>query len=194
MPAAVIDSIIEHVDSVEEPDFDLWHIGERLAGEGRLDALQALSANGDELERGLRQWRAGLGEFEAARLLLVEMTPALREGRRREWDDAEWLEGSTSPDLLPLLFDALAAALEVETDDPFGPARALQRAIYRIGGDEAVRSYDELIASSDESRFKFLRLHRDELVQAELRRAGQARVAEVAEALELPVLEPMEGP
>jgi hypothetical protein len=46
-----------------------------------------------------------------------------------------------------------------------------------------------VIASSDDSRFKFLRLQRDEIVQAELRLAGQKRAAGIASRLEVVALE-----
>jgi hypothetical protein len=49
--------------------------------------------------------------------------------------------------------------------------------------------YYPLIESSDESRFKFLRLQRDEIVQAELRAAGQLKAGEVARRLEVPTLD-----
>jgi hypothetical protein len=53
-----------------------------------------------------------------------------------------------------------------------------------------VRLYDELIASSDDSRFKFLRIQRDEIVQSELRKAGQHEAVIVAERLDVPVFRP----
>jgi hypothetical protein len=49
--------------------------------------------------------------------------------------------------------------------------------------------YDTLIASSDDSRFKFLRPQRDEIVQTALRAAGQLKAGEVAERLNVPVLD-----
>jgi hypothetical protein len=117
------------------------------------------------------------------------MIEGLKSQRNRDWDDPGWLEGVTDSELLPDLFDALLLDLEHERDDPFGPGRSLHRAILRIGGEEAVRRYDELIASSDEPRFKFLRLWRDEVVQSELRAVGQSRAGEVAAALSVPNLD-----
>ena len=114
----------------------------------------------------------------------------LKEGTTLHRDDAGWLEGVAHADLLPPLFEALRAAVATEADSPLGVSTAITRAIYRIGGEEAVRMYDALIASSDDSRFKFLRLQRDEVVQAELRLAGQLKAREVAERLNLPSLEP----
>jgi hypothetical protein len=189
-PDELVDAIVAHMSepTVPEPDYELWSIGERFVREDRLDALQALSAKSEELERRLRPWRARLGNSGAAETLLVEMTAALAAGRRFDRDEETWLEGVSEPKLLALLFEALGAALSTEGDSPFGVSSALGRAIYRIGGDDAVLGYDELIASSDDSRFKFLRLQRDEIVQAELRVAGQRRSAEVAGAIGAPVL------
>lgn len=191
VPAEVVDAIVTHMSepTVPEPDYELWAIGERFVKEGRLDALQALSTKNEELERRLRPWRARLGDPGAAETLLIEMIAAISAGQRFDRDEENWLEGVSEPKLLGLLFEALGAALATEGDSPFGVSAALGRAIYRIGGDEAVLRYDELIASSDDSRFKFLRLQRDEIVQAELRVAGQRRSAEVAAAIGSPVLE-----
>ncbi len=185
--AALLTSASE--PTVAEPDFELWTIGERFVTERRLDGLQALSAKSAELERRLRPWRARLGETEAARLLLDELNAALKEGQRFDHDEPHWLDGVGDSVLLPQLFAALEVAIKTEGESPFGVSRPIGRAIYRIGGDDAVRTYDELIASSDDSRFKFLRLQRDEIVQAELRAAGQLKAGEVAERLRLPVLE-----
>ena len=49
--------------------------------------------------------------------------------------------------------------------------------------------YDDLIAGSDDSRFKFLRLQRDEIVQVQLRVAGQRHVSEVAKRPNIPALD-----
>jgi hypothetical protein len=191
-PHEVIDAIVKHLaePSTPEPDFELWQVGDRFVQEHHLAALQALSAKNNELDRRLRPWRARLGETEAARHLLKELTAALEEGKRFDRDEAEWLDGVADGGLLPQLFNALRIAIATEADAPFGVSSAIGRAIYRIGGDEAVRLYDNLIASSDDSRFKFLRLQRDEIVQAELRPARQQKSREVAERLNVPVLDP----
>ena len=85
------------------------------------------------------------------------------------------------------LFGALKLAALIDEDVPRPFVSALVRAIHRIGGEEAVQLYDELITSSDDSRFKFLRIQRNEIVQTELRKAGQAAAASVAEHLGVPV-------
>jgi hypothetical protein len=192
VPDEVVAALIEHVNEVtpKEAEIELWTLGDRFAREDRLEALQTLSGKSSELEEGLRPWRARLGEIEAARLLLETLTMNLREGKHVDRDDAEWLDGVREEGLLALLFEALALALRTEDDSPFGVSGAVARAIYRIGGDESVRMYDDLIASSDESRFKFLRLQRDEIVQAELRATGQRSAAEVVSRLQLVPLDP----
>ncbi len=192
VPDEVVETLLAHVSELtpKEAEFELWTLGNRFVREGRLDALQALSERGSRFDDGLRQWRARLGEQEAARLLIDELIANLREGKRFDRDDAEWLDGVHDEGLLASLFAALALAIRLEDDSPFGVSGAIGRAIYRIGGDDAVRTYDGLIASSDDSRFKFLRLQRDEIVQAELRRAGQAAAVEVGAQLGLARLDP----
>ncbi|HEX6679300.1 MAG TPA: hypothetical protein VF063_01515 [Gaiellaceae bacterium] len=192
VPDAVVDALMVNVSNMtpRQAQIDLWTVGDRFAREGRLDALRILSKKGSAFEQGLRPWRARLGDSEAARLLLEELIATLRDGKQVDRDEAEWLEGVTDEALLGALFEALALALPLENGSPFGAAGSIGRAIYRIGGDEAVQRYDELIESSDESRFKFLRLQRDEIVQKELRVVGQRDAAEVASRLKLTKLDP----
>lgn len=211
VPPAVVDALIEQAsDSTAEHNFDLRAIGSGLVRAGRLDAIQALSAKNETFERVLQSYRAQLGEIEPAHVLLGELTEALEAGRfgeiRREpvlrperpaqgvtiraafsADDPEWLEGVRCAELLPDLFAALKLAALIDEDVPRPLVSALVRAIHRIGGEEAVQLYDDLIASSDDSRFKFLRIQRNEIVQAELRKAGQAAAGAVAERVGVPV-------
>jgi hypothetical protein len=191
LPDELVGSLVHHLDTLTEgePDFEMWHIGERLAEEGRLDALLKLSEKSQEIERRLLPWRAKAGDPEAARRLLEEMIDGLRERKRIDRGEAEWLEGVNAPELLPLLFAGLEAEVDLAHDDPFSVRGGLQRAIHRIGGEEAVRLYDELIDKSEDSRFKFLRIPRDDLVQSELRRAGQEVAPLVAGQLGLPFLQ-----
>ena len=210
-PPAVVDAVVERTnDSREEHNFDLRAIGDGLVRARRLDALQALSAKNETFERVLKTYRAQLGEVESARVLLAELTDGLEAGRfgeiRREpgayperppqgvriraafsSDDPEWLEGVGSEELLPELFGALKLAALIDEDVPRPFVSALVRAIHRIGGEEAVRLYDKLITTSDDSRLKFLRIQRNEIVQADLRKAGQAAAASVADQLGVPV-------
>lgn len=195
VPDDVVEALLAHVSEMtsKEAEIELWTVGDRFVRESRLDALQKLSETGTEFDAALRPWRSRLGEAEAARVLLEELVARMREGVRLDRDDAEWLEGVNDGALLTALFEGLALAIRSEDDSPFGVSGALGRAIYRIGGDEAVRMYDELIGSSDDSRFKFLRMQRDEIVQAELRRAGQATAVEVHKRLGLGWLDPERG-
>lgn len=192
IPEDVVNAIVAHVSepTLDEPDFELWQIGDRFAREERLDELQALSEKNEQLEARLRPWRAQLGDAEAARILLEDLETALSEGKRFDRDDANWLDGVSDAALLPQLFRSLSVALLSEDDSPFGISSSIGRAIHRIGGDDAVRMYDELIASSDESRFKFLRMQRDEIVQAELRKYGQEHAVDVAIHLNVPIIDP----
>jgi hypothetical protein len=194
LPDAVVAAIAEHLRVTTEPeerDFELWHIGQRLAGEGQLNALQELSRRDKSIARRLLPWRAAAGETEAAQTLLETMIETLRNGTRVDRTEAEWLEGVRARELLPLLFAALEADLKVERDDPFGLHPDLQRAIHQIGSEDAIRMYDDLIEASDDSRFKFLRIPRDALVQSELRAAGQERAPAIADELGVARLAPL---
>jgi hypothetical protein len=195
VPDEVVEALLTQVSEMtpKEAEIELWTIGDRFMREARLDAMQALSRKSNEFDVALRPWRSRLGETEAARILLDGLIANLSAGKRFDRDEAEWLEGVNDKELLKPLFDALALAIRSEDDSPFGVSGALGRAIYRVGGDEAVRMYDELIDNSDESRFKFLRLQRDEIVQAELRRTGQASAVDVTARLELATLDSDDG-
>jgi hypothetical protein len=195
LPDTVVTAVAEHLRVTTEPeerDFELWHIGQRFAAEGHLDALQELSSRDESIARRLLPWRAAAGETDAAHTLLESMIDTtLQSGRNVDRTDAEWLEGVRAPELLPLLFAALEAELKVKRDDPFGVRGDLERTIHQIGGEDAIRMYDDLIEGSDDSRFKFLRIPRDALVQSELRAAGQERAAAVADELGVPTLAPL---
>ncbi len=169
-------------------DFDLAYIGTRLAEAEELGALQALSQNHAEISQALLPARAQLGDADAAETLLLQTAVALEGGVRVDRDENLWLGGVRDGRLLPLLFRALEAELRTERDDPFGIRNNLIGAINRIGGEDAVRRYDELIERSTESPFKFLRIARDELVQNELQAAGQLEAEQVATRIGVPLL------
>jgi hypothetical protein len=210
VPAAVVDAVVELAnESTAEHHFDLRAIGAGLVRAERLDALRKLSEKNELFERILRTYRAQLGELESGRVLLAQLTNDLDAGRygeiRREpgperprqtlatnpaysADDPEWLEGVRSDELLPDLFGALELAALIDEDVPRPLVSALFRAIHRIGGEEAVCLYDELIDSTDDSRLKFLRIQRNEIVQTELRKSGQAAARSVAERVGANVL------
>jgi hypothetical protein len=213
VPPAVVEALVEHAsESTAEHHFDLRAIGSGFVQAGRLDALQTLSAKNETFERALRTCRAQLGEVESAHVLLKELTEALEAGRFGEIriepgprpgrthqgpiiraayadDDPEWLEGVRSAELLPDLFGALQLAALIDEDIPRPLVSALIHAIHRIGGEEAVQLYDELIIASNDSRFTFLRIQRNEVVQAELRMAGQRAATSVAERVGVPILQ-----
>jgi hypothetical protein len=65
---------------------------------------------------------------------------------------------------------------------------SLLSAIRRIGGAEAVAGYDELMGSSNESAFRFMRASRGEVVQDVLNQSGQTLAPVVAASLGMPFI------
>jgi hypothetical protein len=211
-PPEVVDAAVRHVTvSTEEHDFDLRRLAAGFVTAGRLDALQTISVKSEAFEAILRTYRAELGEVGSARILIEQLVAGIEAGKFGELrtepglrprrtttgvgaraayseHDTEWLHGVSSPDLLPDLFRALRVAALLDEDIPTIGHR-LVRAISRIGGEDAVDRYDDLIEASEDSRYKFLRSQRDEIAQQELRKAGQELAPSVASELGVPVLD-----
>lgn len=200
LPDVVVDAILEHVTEPSDAELDFWLYGiaDRFVREDRLPELVALSAKNDDFELRLRPYRARLGDVQAASELLDQLVEDLQKEKRVDSDDVGWLEGISDADrlssagqseLLPKLFAALLKAVLQDDQSPFGPFGEITRAIHYVGGKDAVRRYDELIESSEDSRVKFLRIQRDRLVQEILRSVGQEQAAKVASRLGIPVLD-----
>jgi hypothetical protein len=131
---------------------------------------------------------------DAAAPLLDRLAASLAAGHSADHLDLEWLGGVRDPSLLPRLFASLRAALATGQDGPLGALPSLISTIRRIGGEEAVAGYDELIASSEEPGFRFMRASREEVAQDELKKAGERAAADAAASLGLPFLGEREKP
>jgi hypothetical protein len=188
VPEAVVGAIVEKMRTVQRDDdlMFLPYIGRRLVESGQIDALRALIAVDERFATALQPTLAAAGDTEATRGLLERLQNDLAAGRSTHHLELEWLAGAHDPQLLAPLFACLSAALSRPAEDPFGALPSLSSAIRRIGGVEAVRRYDDLIASSEESRFKFMASVRDDVAQDALRRAGQTSASSAAGALGLP--------
>lgn len=195
LPDVLVSALTERLRRYEPERgfFALSYIGRRLAESHRLDALRTLAGRDATLADALRKSLARAGDQEAAHALLAETLASLETGHRIDSLDVEWLRGVNDTAFLPFLFDCLATAFRHGLDRPVDVAGPLICTIRRIGGDEAVRCYDEIIEGTEETNFKFLRRARDEVVQDELRKAGRSAAERSAYMLGLPILERNNG-
>jgi hypothetical protein len=190
LPEVLIAALEEGLRQAESDAgfFHLAYIGRRLADAGALETLRGLEAVSEDFADSLRKPLATAGDRQAARALLAELLGRLQEGERVDRHEAEWLRGVADPELLDPLFECLVAAYEPPTYDPFDVSGSLIAAIRRIGGDEAIRRYDDLLEAADKPRLMFLRRAREEIVQDELRKVGQVQAPRTAESLGFPYL------
>ena len=153
LPEAVVGAIVGKMRTVQRDDDVLFlpYIGQRLVESGQVDALHALIAADERFATALQPTLAAAGDTDATRGLLERLQDDLAAGRSTHHLELEWLNGAHDGQLLEPLFACLSAALSRPADDPFGAVPSLISAIRRIGGVEAVRRYDDLIASSEES-------------------------------------------
>ena len=191
-PARLTDAfagaLCERLTEVREADhFELTRIGERLRDENRLEALRLLSAKNETFADLLRPHLASLGDPDALRHLLGTLKQSLADRKRVDRHDLMWLGGAAQEQFLDELFECLVLARSLE-DDPFGASGMLESAIAQTGGPAAIQKYDEVIAAKPFYGAQFLRLQRDRLAQAELRKAGDEHAQELVTALGLPLL------
>lgn len=190
LPNELIAAMVERMRTLDRDDDILFlrHIGRRLAEAGQTDALRELIGVDERFAAELMPALAATGDVTAIRALLETLAADLDAGGSADHLELEWLNGARDPGLLEPLFNCLRAALGTAGDGPLGAVPSLISTIRRVGGVEAVRRYDELIASSDKSSFKFMRRSRDEVAEDVLEAAGQRDAPAAAAALALPYL------
>ena len=190
LPDVLVEAITERLREGGRHQYELRSIGDRLAAEGHIDALRQLSQVSDDFTVTFRPHLAQAGDPEALQLLIDQLVSDLRQGRRPDSEDLRWLDGARDPALLPKLFEALLLAFKspLNSDgrafsDTVTPLRA---AIIEIGGEGALRLYDEILEREDD--VQFLRLQREDVLQVELLRDGLAAVPDACLSLGLPYL------
>jgi hypothetical protein len=172
----------------------LPYVGRRLAAAGNLQVLAELMEVSETFASQLMPSLASAGDVDAAAALLDQLAASLAAGHSMDRLELEWLSGVQHASLLGQLFAAVRAALGAGEDRSITVLSALISAIRRIGGAEAVAQYDELMVSSDEPSFRFMRANREEVVQDELKRAGRRAAQDTAALLGLPFLNEAELP
>jgi len=190
LPDHLVAAMVGRLRTLDRDDDVLFlsNIGRRLADAGRTDELRELVGVDERFAAGLTPSLAAAGDVPAIQGLLDALANDLRAGRSTDHLELDWLNGARDRRLLEPLFTCLKTALETGGDGPLGSVPSLISTIRRLGGIEAVHRYDELIASSDKSSFKFMRQSRDEVTEDVLKSAGQRAALAAAAALGLPYL------
>lgn len=157
---------------------------------GEHEALRSL-AGASELLRGVvNPFLAALGDQQAGESQLQELKEILERPQRPSTEYLFWLDGIRDPRFLPALFECLILVLtngapQREFDFSAGP---IAKSIQEIGGQEAVRRYDEILEETDDPRLLFLRRNRDQIEDASLNSLGEEAAAHAAESVGLPLL------
>jgi hypothetical protein len=188
----LVEALVRGLDPGPEESSYVVEIARRLAEGHKVDSLRELARQNPHLGAELRPFLAHGGDATAIELMLGDFVAKLREGSHID-RGFQWLVGIEESRFLADLFEALSLASRGRTSPPDGLwelETALHETIRRIGGDVAIRGYDELL--NDEEQ-RFFRLRREVIVAQELSAEGLRALEAAARNAGVPVL-PVERP
>jgi hypothetical protein len=188
VPEILVTAITERLRTFDEPHrFEFDRIIERLANEGRIDALRSLAAVDDRFHEASRQYLALFGDRDELQHLIAELKEELAHGRRPQRENLRWLAGAASEDYIDELFACLILARSVDFD-PFGPQAVVENVLAAIGGEAVIAGYDTVISERPFDGAQFLRHSRERVLQSELEKAAASHIELLARAAGVPVL------
>lgn len=185
--AEVVEALIQGLSPDPEESSYVTEIARRLAERHRVDGLRELASRNPHLGVELRPFLARGGDAVAIDRMLGDLIVEL-EGDSHIDRGFQWLDGIEDGQFLPRLFVALPLANEGRPSPPDGRwelETALHETIRKIGGEAAIRGYDELL--KDEKR-RFFRLRREVIVAQELMVEGLKALHAAARSAGVPVL------
>lgn len=188
MPPEVVRVVAKRITRFEAQDHEVYSVIGPLQTAGALDVLNAFSAQDETFARLSRRARATLGDEVAQKALLEAVLDQFAAGEDVD-DELAWLHGVRSDALLPLLFECLVASYRHKpvTRGWNTSMTSIHAAIRNVGGAEAVRAYDRLLASDPPAwaGVQFIRDHRNALVNDLLDAAASEAEAGFRAALSL---------
>lgn len=200
LPNPVLLACVEQLDAELSEEgterYNLRWLARRMLENGRRDLAELVASRSEDFAALLEPLLAGDGDIPAQRKLMGELKERLRTERVPSEADLQWLGGVSSEQLLGGLFAVLSENWKLDDrptarvrtgfglHDLFGP---VQEAIARVGGREAVRGYDALLAKG--GGFRWLRASRERVAAAELLSDAQRFGPGAARTLGLPVLD-----
>lgn len=190
-PEEVFTQIAEHARSARS-DHELALLAQQMVRSGNESAARGLAEAYPAFAAALRPALAANGEVEIQRDLLRELLARVRGGERPRREEAYWLTGLRDEAVLPELFELLRLVWESQprgTDRDwfhYDLVNPVITAIAAIGGEGAVRGYDDLIAGG--SVLRWLRPQRAELAQAIIDSVGLSVADTAAQAAGVPIL------
>lgn len=162
-------------------------IAGRLAERHRVDGLRELATRNPHLGAELRPFLARSGHAASINRMLEDLIAEL--GSESHIDRGfHWLGGIEDRRFLPQLFRALSLVDSEQSSAPDGRwelETTLHETIRRIGGEAAIRGYDELLENEER---RFLRLRREVIVAQELMVEGLKALEDAARSAEVPLL------
>ena len=177
LPASLADALPRRIQAIDD-EHAIGYIIDRLRSGGYRDALRALASHHESVEDRVRRALAALGDVEAQRVLLSALIEDFRTAEGIDSDDISWLQGVRDGSLLALLFEALPASYNhrpgaLGFNNTMTP---IHDAIRRVGGLDAVKRYDNLLAQHPRpwDGAQFVRIHRDEVLEDGLDLAASA--------------------
>ena len=187
LPEPVVGHLVDRLEVPGKSTYPMREIAQRLVDAGRLDALYALAAKGSDLADLVHPFLGKAGDERALEGLFEEFIDGLRHDNVPDTDELSWLEGANSVRWLSRLFTALELLAESPSDQAGFTANAILTLIRSIGGDEAIAGYDRLLATG-KAEFRFLRLQRHAIADAELSKDGLTAAATAAREAGVPAL------
>lgn len=190
IPPPVPAELLQRLEATGPSDrdaHDVAHLGDTLAAGEQVRTLRELSSKDVELQAALIPHLARAGDIEAQTQLLGDLLARSRANGGRHLR-LHWLEGVSDPSLLPLLFDCLDASYRMRLGEGVinDTMSSVHLAIRRLGGVEAVRHYDQMMAADDPvPGAQFLRANREAIVQDLLEAEGVALTSPLAAKLRL---------
>jgi hypothetical protein len=187
LPPAVVRAIAGHVKTA---DLFLPRLLGRLLDERHMTALRELAKISGQVGEDADRYVARAGDFRAQGRCLDHLIGDFGTPKSIHADDLRWTDGILDARLLPKLFEALVAAYRHRNADYNDAMTPIHEAIRRIDGLDAVRRYDELMASEPPAfpGVQFERYERDTILDDILRATGEEATAPLLATLGLPRL------
>jgi SIR2-like domain/NACHT domain len=191
-PEFVVEACTASVETDADSSEDTTYLMQRLVAGGPTDGALAWAARDPIAARALRPLLALEGDIEAQRLLVHELREDTRVSRPWSRDELGWMSALREPEFLEPLFAILETTYSPSAVMPKSSGWTLHdvltptlEAIVKIGGRDAVRRYDVLLARGDDLRW--FRTQRNRIAAEVLLAKGNVALPAAVDAARVPL-------